>query len=124
MLSQVEQAIKQVRWDKQDIANFLGCYLSEPKPHIFFDAPEAELSSAKFKQSLNKGGVMLSLTSQMLCHDGWIFINGEALQPDQHDYPLLRSLADERVLAARADASPELIALLYQWYLDGYISPI
>ncbi|NNM69254.1 MAG: cupin domain-containing protein, partial [Gallionella sp.] len=34
MLDQVAQAIKQIRWDREDIANFLGCYLSEPKPHI------------------------------------------------------------------------------------------
>jgi 50S ribosomal protein L16 3-hydroxylase len=123
MLDQVAQAIHQVRWDKQDIANFLGCYMSEPKSHIFFDAPEHELSLAKFKQQLQKKGLALSLTSQMLCHDDWIFINGEAHQTSDSDYALLRSLADERVLSALPDSSPELIALLYQWYLDGYISP-
>ena len=123
MLNQVAQAIQQVRWDKQDIANFLGCYLSEPKSNIFFDVPEPELSLAKFKQMLQRNGVTLSLTTQMLCHDGWIFINGEALQPDQSDYPLLRSLADERVLTDLKGSSSGLITSLYQWYLDGYISP-
>ena len=122
MLDQVAHAIKQVRWDKQDIANFLGCYLSEPKAHIFFDAPDPQLGLVKFRQALQKNGVKLNLTSQMLCHNGWIFINGEALQPDQSDYPLLRSLADERVLTGLKDGSPELITSLYQWYLDGYIS--
>lgn len=122
MLNQVAQAIRQVRWDKQDIANFLGCYLSEPKPHIFFDAPVAPLSLIKFRQVMQKNGVMLSLTSQMLCHDGWIFINGEAHQPDQSDYPSLRSLADGRALSSLPDISPNLVASLYQWYLDGYIS--
>ena len=123
MLNQVAQAIQKVRWDTQDIANFLGCYLSEPKSHIFFDTPETELSLTKFKQSLQKNGVALSLTSQMLCHDGWIFINGETHQPNPSDYSVLRDLADERVLPSLPDSSPELIALLYQWYLDGYISP-
>jgi 50S ribosomal protein L16 3-hydroxylase len=124
MLNQVAQAIQQVRWDKQDIANFLGCYLSEPKSHIFFDAPAPELSLAKFKQRLQKNGVTLSLTSQMLCHDDWIFINGEAHQTSESDYSLLRNLADDRVLSNLPDSSPELIALLYQWYLDGYISSV
>lgn len=124
MLHQVEQAIKQVRWDKQDIANFLGCYLSEPKSHIFFDTPEPQLSLAKFKQTLHKSGVALNLTSQMLCHTSWIFINGEAHQPPQSDYPCLRTLADDRVLPGQSNASAELITLLYQWYLDGYISPV
>jgi 50S ribosomal protein L16 3-hydroxylase len=122
MLDQVANAIKKVRWDKQDIANFLGCYLSEPKSHIFFESLEPELSLAKFKQRLQKNGVALSLTSQMLCHGGWIFINGEAFQPDPSDYPLLRSLADERTLMDLKENSPKLIASLYQWYLDGYIS--
>ena len=123
MLQQAEQAIKQVRWDKEDIANFLGCYLSEPKPHIFFDAPERLLSMAKFKLAIKKHGVKLALQSQMLCHAGWIFMNGEEHQVRERDYLLLRTLADEHELFACNDCSAELIELLYQWYLDGYIFP-
>jgi 50S ribosomal protein L16 3-hydroxylase len=123
MVRQVAQAIRQVRWDNQDVANFLGCYLSEPKPHVFFDAPESPLSAAQFKQALQKNGVALALTSQILCHDGWIFINGEALQPDTADYPTLRNLADLRALPAQPHASAQLNTLLYQWYQDGYIVP-
>ena len=124
MLHQAEQAIQQVRWDKEDIANFLGCYLSEPKPHIFFDAPERPLSLAKFRQALQKQGVKLDLKSQMLCHASWIFMNGEAHQAREGDYLLLRNLADRRESPALKDCSAELIELLYQWYLDGYISPV
>ena len=123
MLRQVEQAIDKVRWDSEDIANFLGCYLSEPKPHIFFAAPGRPLSPAKFRQALQNHGVKLDLKSQMLCHRGWIFINGEAHLTDPPVYPLLRSLADERELPSLADCPAGLIELLYQWYLDGYISP-
>jgi 50S ribosomal protein L16 3-hydroxylase len=123
MLRQVEQAIKQVRWDKEDIANFLGCYLSELKPHIFFDAPERPLSPAKFRQAIHMHGAALDLKSQMLCHSGWIFMNGEAYQPDRRDYPWLRTLADERVSPALANCQAGSVELLYQWYLDGYISP-
>jgi 50S ribosomal protein L16 3-hydroxylase len=122
MLQQTEQAIKQVRWDKEEIANFLGCYLSEPKPHIFFDAPERPLSLAKFRLAIQKRGVKLDLKSQMLCHAGWIFMNGVEHQVNERDYPLLRTLADERESPALKDCSSELIELLYQWYLDGYIS--
>jgi 50S ribosomal protein L16 3-hydroxylase len=123
MLHQTEQAIKNVRWDKEEIANFLGCYLSEPKPHIFFDAPEHPLSFAKFHLAIHKHGMALDLKSQMLCHAGWIFMNGEETQVNERDYPLLRELADERELPALSDSSAELLQLLYQWYLDGYISP-
>lgn len=124
MLHQVGLAIKQVRWDKEDIANFLGCYMSEPKPHVFFEAPEPALSAARFRQATQKHGLTLVLKSQMLCHAGWIFMNGEAYRPDQRDYPQLRALADERGLSSLPEISTESAGLLYQWYLDGYISPI
>lgn len=124
MLKQTEQAIKHVRWDKEDIANFLGCYLSEPKPHIFFDAPERPLSQAKFRQAALKSGVQLDLKSQMLCHAGWIFMNGEENLVNARDYSWLRSLADRRESLALKDCTAESVELLYQWYLDGYISPV
>jgi len=122
MLRQTGQAIKQVRWDQEDIANFLGCYLSEPKPHIFFDAPERPLSQAKFRQAIQKRGVKLDLKSQMLCHAGRIYMNGEEHQVGERDYLLLRSLADRRESPALKDCTAESLELLYQWYLDGYIS--
>lgn len=124
MLNQVEKAISQVRWDKEDIANFLGCYLSEPKPHIFFDAPEPELSLKKFAKAARSNGVMLDLKSQMLCHRNSIFMNGEAVAAAHDDYPVLRALADNRELPALADCSDDLIDTLYQWYLDGYLAPL
>ena len=123
MLNQVEQAIAQVRWDKDDIANFLGCYLSEPKPHIYFDVPKRPLSPAKFLQVIKSRGAVLALKSQMLCHAGWIFMNGEAHRPDRRDYPLLRALADKRETSALKGSRDESNELLYQWYLEGYISP-
>ena len=121
MLRQVAGAIKQVRWDKEDVANFLGCYLSEPKPHIYFDAPEQPLSFTEFRQSIAKRGVELDLKSLMLCHDGWIFMNGEGAQVEPQSYVLLRKLADERGLQALTGCGDETFDLLYQWYLDGYL---
>ena len=51
-------------------------------------------------------------------------MNGEAHQAREGDYLLLRNLADRRESPALKDCSAELIELLYQWYLDGYISPV
>jgi 50S ribosomal protein L16 3-hydroxylase len=124
MLKQTEQAIKRVRWDRDDIANFLGCYLSEPKPHIFFNAPERLLSQAKFRQAIQKSGVQLDLKSHMLCHAGLVFMNGEGIRVNARDYAWLRNLADRRESPEIKDCPDESTELLYQWYLDGYISPI
>jgi len=123
MLRQVEQAVRQVRWDKEDIANFLGCYLSEPKPHIYFDSPEPALSLKKFEKSLKNSGLALDLKTQMLCNAGSIFMNGEATLIAGNDYEVLRNLADHRELPALSTYSKELLDVLYLWYLDGYLSP-
>ena len=124
MLRQVEHAINQVQWGKRDIAGFLGCYLSEPKPHIFFDAPEKPLSHARFGQALQTRGVILDLKTQMLCHDSTVFINGEAHAVNQDSYRTLRTLADSRQLDAATELTPQVLDLLYQWYTDGYIAPV
>ncbi len=121
MLDQVAAAIAQVRWDKEDIANFLGCYLSEPKSHIFFDAPERPLSLAKFMTAIQKKGVVLDLKAQMLCHGSTVFMNGEAHQSDVELYPRLRELADQRTLNALSGCTDTLGECLYGWYLDGYL---
>ena len=124
MLNQVGQVIKNIRWDKEDIANFLGCYLSEPKPHIFFDPPEPASSKIKFRKAAQQHGLSLALKTQLLCHAGWLYMNGEAHHFDQHDYQCIRELADERKLSCLPDVSTEIIDLLYEWYLDGYILPL
>ena len=123
MLQQAEYAIKQIKWGKSDIASFLGCYLSEPKPHIFFDPPEKPWSHKRFQQAVEAAGISLDLKTQMLCHDDIVFINGEAHCVDKDSYRNLRALADSRQLDATANLTTAALDLLYQWYRDGYIVP-
>ena len=123
MLQQVGRAIRKVKWNDEDIANFLGCYLSEPKPHIFFDAPAKPLTEERFGLAVQKSGVSLDLKTQMLCHDSSAFINGEAHPVGMGCYRLLRELADTRSLPASCKLTREATYLLYQWYLDGYLVP-
>lgn len=123
MLQQVGRAIRKVKWDDEDVANFLGSYLSEPKSHIFFDAPAKPLTEARFAQALQKNGIKLDLKAQMLCHESTIFINGDAHQVGQGCYRILRELADARSLPPSSKLTREAADLLYQWYLDGFVTP-
>lgn len=123
MLQQVSQAIRKVRWDDEDIANFLGCYLSEPKPHVYFDAPARPLSETRFAQAVQSRGMTLDLKTQMLCKDGTVFVNGDAHPVGPSAYRALRELADARGLPAAAKLPREANDLVYQWYLDGYLAP-
>ena len=124
MLRQVEQIIRRIQWTKRDIANFIGSYLSDPKPHIFFDPPTKPLSRARFKQAILTCSVAMALKTQMLCHNGVVFINGTAHIVGKFAYRELRSLADARQLDSTVGLSGEAFELLYLWYTDGYIVPI
>ncbi|GAB5605906.1 cupin domain-containing protein [Sideroxyarcus sp. TK5] len=123
MLKQVGSAIRKIRWDDEDIANFLGSYLSEPKPHIFFDGPARPLSAARFTEAVLKHGVALDLKTLMLCQERTVFVNGEAHKVRKSDYRVLRELADARMLPAGTALTQDALELLYEWYLDGYLAP-
>ena len=123
MLKQVAKEIRKVRWDDGDVANFLGCYLSEPKPHIYFDAPVRPLSSARFELAVQKRGVTLDLKTLMQCHGHTVYLNGESYPLKKPAYRILRELADARELPPARSLPAEAAALLHEWYLAGYLAP-
>ena len=123
MLEKIESIIRQIQWGKDDITHFVGCYLSEPKPDIFFDPPIRPLSRQRFTQRVQKKGLVLDLKSKMLCHDYTVFINGIAHPVDHTSYAILRQLADKRVMSSAIECPADAMELLYQSYLDGYLQP-
>ncbi len=125
MVGRVANMLNKIKWDKADVANFLGSYLSEPKDGIVFDAPE-KMSLNDFCKRLKTNGIALDLKSQTLFHDVYFFINGEQFEMSAEYAETLKSLADQRQLAApkfcdKNLASLELAHVLYRWYQDGYL---
>jgi 50S ribosomal protein L16 3-hydroxylase len=59
----------------------------------------------------------------MLCQGSTVFINGDAYPVGQGSYRVLRELADARSLPAATKLPREAAELLYQWYLDGFLTP-
>ncbi len=121
MLQKVSKAIRSVQWDGEDIANFLGSYLSEPKPHIYFETKHKPMHPTKFLQAMQTRGVVLQLKTQMLCYDKTVFMNGDSYQVGKKSYAILRELADSRALLPAVKLSSEVEQLLYEFYLDGYL---
>ena len=120
MQEKVSRILDKIRWNDDDIERFLGMYLSEPKPHLFFDPPARPASKIRFLGQIEKSGVHLDIKSQMLFTRKHLFINGETLSFDGLDRVFLMELADRRELfPAKTDL--ETSSLLYQWYKDGYI---
>jgi 50S ribosomal protein L16 3-hydroxylase len=119
MLAQIQTMIAQIKWSPRDVAEFAGRYLSEPKPNVFFDAPDTPLSHAAFNKQANQSGVALNPKSRLLFAGGRFFINGEAFTPTTDEIMPLQHLADHHHLAAPLPAS--LRARLHEWYEAGWL---
>ncbi len=124
MVDQVADMIAKIRWQREDVRAFLGSYLSEPKPHIYFTPPEDELELDDFVAAWEEQGLALDPRTQMLFSKGLLFVNGDTLTMEGDDAQLLQRLADDRRLASPRGFSPEALATLHEWYLDGFFLPL
>lgn len=123
MLSQVGGELSKIRFTDDDIAIFLGEYLSEPKANVFFDPPARALTPARFFQAACKKGIALSRKTRILYRGKHIFINGESFAAGSADKAVLTQLADARKLdgSTVAGASIDVQEALHTWYQDGWL---
>ena len=120
MIGKVKKAIDAITWKEEDIEHFLGIYLSEPKPHLFFDPPRRPLSKKRFLEEVEKEGVRLDLRSQLLFAMDHLYVNGEMIPFSNLDRSLLKDLADRRFVES-VETDEETSSLLYRWYSEGYV---
>jgi 50S ribosomal protein L16 3-hydroxylase len=117
MLEQIEDILARIRWNRREVAEFAGRYLSEPKPNVFFAAPDAPLTRAAFRKAARKG-VALDPKSRLLFAGSRFFINGESFTPAA-ETAALKALADRRRLVPPIPAA--LYDRLYEWYEAGWL---
>ncbi len=122
MITKVTTVLNKIKFDKKDITNFLGQYLTEPKSHVFFNSPQLPVSKNKFLALIAKTGVSLDLKSQFLFTDDMIFMNGEAYPFKSLSTLYLKKLADDREIFFSKNINEKTSNLLYEWYLNGFIS--
>lgn len=121
MLNQVSAALDKIEWDNVEVERFIGMYLTEPKPHVFFTPPPVPISEREFARRMRKGKLQLDLKSRMLFRGNRIFLNGDVYEVGKTAQRILGELADRLALSSVRDIDAEAQALLYQWYLDGYV---
>jgi len=102
------------------VAAFLGCYLSEPKPDVFFEPPPRPMARAAFARAARKQGLRLDGKTRMLHHGAKLFINGEPAALGAAP-GVLKRLADKRELPPGTAAGEAASGLLYAWYVDGWL---
>ena len=112
--------IKSIRWSNADIDRYLGEMLSEPRQSVVFDPP-SRMSGAAFAQKADQRGLQLDLRTRLLFDRKAFFINGESIVVTSTDARVLRTLADERALAAGTHLSRAALALLQEWHAAGFV---
>ena len=121
---EVLSAIAEMQIDRAAMKQFAGCFATDVKPQIEFDAPEPPITRAAFAKacaSATGGGVSLAAAALCLYDDEYLFINGEAFVIKGDGY-FWRALADARALAVPSAVARETIDALYAWYSDGWLN--
>ena len=125
MVTKVAAILKRIHWSNNEVADFLGTYLSEPKPDVVFDVNK-KISLSNFTKSLAKYGITLDLKSQMLFTGNTFYLNGEAVTLNGESAKMLTRLADLRTLSPdelnySQTADEVLLKQLHEWYLAGFL---
>jgi len=108
------QALERALQDPLVLARNLGEHLTEPKPWVWFDEADGMPLA---------GAVQLDRRSRMMYDRNHVFINGESYRASGPDARLMRHLADQRNLDARAlaRASQGARELLQSWCDAGWL---
>jgi 50S ribosomal protein L16 3-hydroxylase len=113
------------RPSKADVERFIGAYLTEPKPTVWFDPPPSLPSASGFTSEACRNGLRLDRRSRMAWRGGRVFLNGEPFEANAGARRWLRRLADRRMLTAaeclRAFAVGSLPEILQDWHAAGWL---
>jgi len=115
LITFAEAQLARIRWTRRDVEEFLGRYLSTPKPSIVFSPSKRIFSRI--------GGKTIALhpKTQLLYLGARFFINGESLAPRAGERRALAELADRRRTSGRRLADAGLESLILDWQRAGYL---
>ena len=123
MIDRVADMLRQIHWSRDDIAGFLGHYLSEPKPQVFFVPPDEPLSHKRFAKLVTEHGFALDPGTLLLFHGEHFHLNGEAMDVCAATRTGLAALAHARRVGGDTVAEGPFLDCLYGLYLDGLGQP-
>jgi 50S ribosomal protein L16 3-hydroxylase len=115
MVAFAARLLERIRWSRRDVEEFVGRYLSEPKPHVVFQP-------AVSRRTLHGSLVRLDPKTRLLYRGARFFINGESLALNGTNAARLRQLADHRAAPGARLAGTRLAGLISRWQKLGYLS--
>ena len=107
--------LKRIRWSPRDVEDFVGRYLSEPKPHVVF-------KPRNVRRALRSSRVRLDPKTRLLYRGARFFINGESFSLGGSHAARLRELADHREARGARLAGTRLASLISRWQRQGYVN--
>ena len=113
--------IARVRWRRRDVDEFIGIWLTTPKPHVSFLRPARVTAAHMFARRLAAGRLVLDPRSLMLHRGSHIYLNGEPLKVSGRFAQKLKALADARSAPGRGFGDPRALSLLHDWYCAGFV---
>ena len=107
--------LARIRWSRADVEDFLGRFLSTPKPNVVFSPSKKRASRIEGKT------VVLDAKTQLLYLGVRFFINGELLVPRAAQRRALAALADRRRASGALLSRAGLERLILEWHSSGYL---
>ena len=123
MVGKVSAMLQQMTWGTAQVGDFLGRYLTEPKPTVYFEQPR-KISLDTFTKKLQKNALHLNLKSQLLFYKTSFYLNGEKLSVPHEITDEIMTFADTKTLntaGLRANIHVVLGDVLYEAYLAGFM---
>jgi 50S ribosomal protein L16 3-hydroxylase len=122
MVDRVAEVLAAIRWDKPTVGDFLGRFLTMPRPQAVFPVPDRPLSEEQFARQLRrKGRLSLALPTRGLVRGDRIYLNGESHEVSPATLAQFVDLVRERSLALPMELTDELALLLHDWAAVGYV---
>lgn len=116
MVGFAQRQLARIRWRRTEVEDFLGRYLSTPKPNVVFAK-----TGRDGRGSIAGRSVELHPKTQLLYRGTRFFINGESFIPRPAQRAALAALADARQAPGRALARAGLEPLILQWQRAGFL---
>ena len=128
MIAKVSEMLQKLTWDKNNVADFLGQYLTEPGLDVVFE-PNRKISKIEFAKQLATKTLWLSLKSQLLFTQNNFYLNGEKITVLAELVETIKHLADKKHIqtdglqATNIKTNRHALAgdALYDAYLAGYV---
>lgn len=121
LVDATQGALKRIRWNLRDVEECLGCYLTDPKPSVFFSPRESPLPRASLARRMRDEDIRLHRKSQMLYSSRAVFLNGEVYRFPRNLPAWLCTLSDRRHVRIGAPSSTD-VDLVREWHASGFVA--